>query len=459
MAATITVACPACNNRMRASAEYIGRKGRCPACKSLIDIRSDDESSLETIHPTAVAPPGGGDLRLSSTSVSGLKSGLAGGAAAILIYAAAFGLWKATGWGAIIVDRGPLPFFILLVACWGLAMLALKAVAVRRQIGFAERELELIPLEVGVQITPDNVDQFLEHLAGRPRRQRLSIVGRRIHGALEHFKSRRSVPEVQEYLATQAELDASSVDAGYTLLRAFIWAIPILGFIGTVMGIGHAVAGLDVAGGDGGQQLVEGLQTVTGGLAEAFDTTLLALVMAILLLFPTESLRKREYAMLDRIEAFANESLLRRMAEQKEPVSAEQMPAVVRQALDAAFQEHQRWLVQWQAQVARLGQAIGGDFEAAAARVKEQVCRADDQRVEKLDRLIRLAEELSTKAAEQTTAWHQSSGEIAAKSGDFVAAAERFERALADLLDRCTDTLEHDRHSRKTIFGRFFDRT
>ena len=67
--------------------------------------------------------------------------------------------------------------------------------------------------------------------------QRESILGRHIQGALGRTRSRNSVPEVQEYLATQAEIDASSVDAGYTLLRAFIWAVPILGFIGTVMGI------------------------------------------------------------------------------------------------------------------------------------------------------------------------------------------------------------------------------
>jgi len=442
MAATITVACPFCSNRMRASAEYVGRKGRCPACKALIEIRPADEQSLETILPTVAGFPRDVDPRLSSTSVSGWKSAVAGIVAAVVLYVSIWAVWKTTGWGALIADRGPMPLFILLVSCWGLAVLALKYVAVRRQIGCAERELELIPLEVGVQITPGNVDQFLAHLAGRPQMQRLSIVGRRIHGALEHFKSRQSVPEVQEYLATQAELDASAVDSGYTMLRAIIWAVPILGFIGTVMGISSAVSGLGVGGEDGGQELMEGLRLVTAGLATAFDTTLIALVMAILLLFPTESLRKAEYAMLDRIEAFANESLLRRMTEERQPPAAAELPDVVRHALDAAFKEHQRWLAQWQAQVSRLGQSVGADLETSVARMLQQIDQAEGPRIEKLDRLIVLAEELSSKAAAQTSDWHDSSRQLASSSREFVDAAGRLERVLAEQIGRLARRLD-----------------
>ena len=99
--------------------------------------------------------------------------------------------------------------------------------------------------------------------------------------------------------------------------------------------------------------------------------------MAITLLFPTESLRRTEYGMLDRIEAFANESLLRRMSDQRGEFSLEEMPDVVRGILDSAFREHQRWLAQWQAQVAQLGQLVGGDFEAAVNRVEDRVAQTE----------------------------------------------------------------------------------
>ena len=58
MATAITVVCPYCSNRMRASSEHIGRKGRCPACKRLVEIRAAGEESLVSIHPTVATEPG-----------------------------------------------------------------------------------------------------------------------------------------------------------------------------------------------------------------------------------------------------------------------------------------------------------------------------------------------------------------------------------------------------------------
>ena len=83
------------------------------------------------------------------------------------------------------------------------------------------------------------------------------------------------------------------------------------------------------------QKMKEGMKGVTSGLSTAFDTTLYGLVATIFLLFPTELLRKSEYATLDKIEVYANESLLRRMSEggpslDKDPVG------FAREALQAA---------------------------------------------------------------------------------------------------------------------------
>jgi len=450
MATAITVTCPHCGNKMRASSEYIGRQGRCPNCRELVAIQASGDPSMETIQPTvSTGPAPDAAARLSSTSVAGWLSGVIGASAAALLYLCIFLPLRNTFIGQLFIQRGPMPYFITLVTCWGLAMLVLKHLAVKKQMSYAELELELIPLEIGVQITPDNVEQFLEHLGALPVPQRYSILGRRIQGALEHFKSRNSVPEVQEYLATQSEIDSSGVDSGYTLLRAFIWAIPILGFIGTVMGISTAVSGLDAAIApaqpaaaapaqpgaapaaptSGADKLMDGLGTVTAGLATAFDTTLIALVMAILLLFPTESLRRIEYSMLDRIEAFANESLLRRMSDVRGDVSAEEMPEVVRHALDAAFQEHQRWLAQWQSQVGQLGQLVGADFEAVISRVRDQLAETETQRVQQYERLGHLLEDVFEKAKTVTETWQQ---QAAGSSHEFIDAVTKLQQTLSD---------------------------
>ncbi len=258
-AAAITVVCPHCKGRMQASSEHIGRKGRCTFCKMLVEIKPSPDESLAMIQPTGtVGIAREADARLSSTNVPAWQAGLLGAAATAVLYLAVFVPLRATEFGKKFLDRGPMQYATTLVTCWGLALLALKHRAVRRQRSYAEQELEFFPLDIALQISPRNVDQFLAHVANQPKPRRLSILGRRIQGALEHFKSRHSVPEVQQYLATQAELDASSVDSGYTLLRSFVWVIPLFGFIGTVQGIGDAVSGLDrsLKSGAGQEQLL-----------------------------------------------------------------------------------------------------------------------------------------------------------------------------------------------------------
>ena len=72
------------------------------------------------------------------------------------------------------------------------------------------------------------------------------------------------------------------VDRGLAPLRYVAWVLPLLGFIGTVVGISDSIAGLgSVIASDGGGQATDGLMTVLDGLRFAFDTTLLGLATVI----------------------------------------------------------------------------------------------------------------------------------------------------------------------------------
>ena len=51
MAATITVVCPQCKNKMKASAQHIGRQGRCPACNALVPIKAAETDSIVSLMP------------------------------------------------------------------------------------------------------------------------------------------------------------------------------------------------------------------------------------------------------------------------------------------------------------------------------------------------------------------------------------------------------------------------
>lgn len=445
MSATITVVCPKCKNRMSAMPEYVGRKGRCQVCDSLIDIRpAEGDASLMSIRPPKGAASSG--PRKISNEAPAWLTGLAGILLTVLLYGAFFYPLSHTPVGTLFIKRGLIPIFSTFITCWGIAILAAQYLNTKRQLNFVRRELELIPLDIGLQITQRNADKFLQHLAQFPGNDQ-SILCRRIAGAIEHFKSRNSVPEVQQYLATQAEIDASAVDAGFTLLRSFIWANPILGFLGTVVGISIAVSGLSssfsgdvAASAETGAKLVQALGGVTSGLSTAFDTTLIGLVFAMLLMFPTEALRKTEYQTLDRIEQFTNESLLRRLSD-ADGRPTDGLPDVVRAALEGAFQEHQRWLAEWQAQVAELGQAIGGDFESVVDRVLGKISETEQGRWSHFNESRQSLEGVFAAAEKSTELWHRSRDESAAQARSMLDAAAQLQAALADNIRQCEDLL------------------
>ncbi len=90
----------------------------------------------------------------------------------------------------------------------------------------------------------------------------------------------------------------------FSLSRFMVWAIPIMGFIGTVWGISNGIAHFSDAMTstnsvtDVSAMLKESLPLVTSSLATAFDTTLLALLLSIPLMMLMLSLEKDEEAYL-----------------------------------------------------------------------------------------------------------------------------------------------------------------
>ena len=118
-------------------------------------------------------------------------------------------------------------------------------------------------------------------------------------------------------LKSQSEIDATMVDSSYVLIKVFIWAIPILGFIGTVLGISDAVSSF---GGEMGAAadidvIKEKLGQVTGGLSEAFDTTLVSLAFSLCVMFPTSVMQKNEEDLLNKVDEYCNEYFLKRLRE------------------------------------------------------------------------------------------------------------------------------------------------
>ncbi len=112
-------------------------------------------------------------------------------------------------------------------------------------------------------------------VGGRAARERAQL-------AAKHIRS--SPGQLREVLPAAAALDAQAVEGSFTMAKALVWALPVLGFIGTAWGMAHAIGGFaealketrDIAA------LADRLgQLVIPGLAAAFSTTILALASAM----------------------------------------------------------------------------------------------------------------------------------------------------------------------------------
>ena len=132
---------------------------------------------------------------------------------------------------------------------------------------------------------------------------------RLIHRVVTQFQTTRSVDQANALLNSSLELFLHEVDLRYTMVRYVIWAIPALGFIGTVVGISLALAYAGAVDLQDPSLLAE----LTKRLAVAFNTTLLALVMSALLVLCQHVIQAYEERALNRAGQYCLDNLINRL--------------------------------------------------------------------------------------------------------------------------------------------------
>ncbi|MFT5465248.1 MAG: biopolymer transport protein ExbB/TolQ [Verrucomicrobiales bacterium] len=256
----------------------------------------------------------------------------------------------------LFLERSWVQYATTILSTWTIGILILKALHIKRQ----KRSLliDIVPQEISSEVNIHNVADFYDHVTHMPRRTHSSFMFHRIRKGLEYFYVRESNAEVASMMSSQSDIDANAISGSYALSKVFLWAIPIMGFIGTVLGIGEAigqfaktlaapapivevvdgggaeapaaadatdgegdVAATDGTGGDAeaeapvSQQdaMMAGLQDVLSGLGTAFDTTFLALAFSILLMIPASALQASEEDVLNQVDEYCNDNLIKRL--------------------------------------------------------------------------------------------------------------------------------------------------
>jgi biopolymer transport protein ExbB/TolQ len=143
----------------------------------------------------------------------------------------------------------------------------------------------------------------VEKLSYRLRR---TYIARRVAAVLDFLTQRRSTDGFDDQLRALADADSIALEQSYALTRFITWAMPILGFLGTVLGITGAISGITP------EVLEKSLSGVTDGLSEAFDSTALALGLTMLTMFVSFLVEKSEQSVVEEVDRFVDEQLAHR---------------------------------------------------------------------------------------------------------------------------------------------------
>lgn len=190
---------------------------------------------------------------------------------------------------------------VILFTC-ALCALAGKLLSYLRERAACSRDV-LSATEGGPQPAAEVLRRCRHDLDMQPRWVRSTFLSRRIAGLLDYVAGRGSAAGLDDQLRALSDTDAMTLEGSYALLRFINWAIPILGFLGTVLGITDAISGVTP------EMLERSLSTVTDGLATAFDTTALALLLTMILMFGCFVLEKLEQGVLEAVDAYADAEL------------------------------------------------------------------------------------------------------------------------------------------------------
>jgi biopolymer transport protein ExbB/TolQ len=306
--------CPHCQTSLDVAPEHAGQNVQCPACGGKLKIPKFDSNS-----GNSKSQERKGWEEKDHANVNFLMSLLIGTgiSAAFLAMMIPF----RGGIGSLFLDRGWVNYAETFFFFWGIVILAMKW----RMIQHQKRAvmLDLFPKKLGREINIETVSQFIDNVYKVPLTLRDSLIVNRIRKALELFESRPDNGEVTTFLGAQSDVDANRSAGSYSLVKVFLWAIPILGFIGTVQGLSVAVASLSMGDNANPDALKQSINSLTGGLGVAFDTTLLGLVLSMFMSFPLAAVRKEEDETLTMIDVFCTEKLLPRLNDSKRAASEE----------------------------------------------------------------------------------------------------------------------------------------
>lgn len=192
--------------------------------------------------------------------------------------------------------------FVLML--WAIAILGFKGTAAWRQR--IQLEEDLLQLPSDLPIGPEDSKELNNRLNELPGRNRDFLLPRALRSGIGRFAATKNVQDSATAVRDLCISEGDRLESELSIIRYIAWAIPSIGFIGTVRGIGAALSQANRA--------VEGdITGVTQSLGVAFNSTFIALVISIVLMFFIHQLQLMQERLVLDTESWCDSNLVSRL--------------------------------------------------------------------------------------------------------------------------------------------------
>jgi biopolymer transport protein ExbB/TolQ len=187
---------------------------------------------------------------------------------------------------------------------WALAIMGAKWLAAAREGRLLEQPL--VPLAEGGRILPEDAREYARQIQSLPDREQRRLLPRTLLAALQRFRATRSIQDASAIAREVCGAESDRLDSELAMIRYIAWAIPSIGFIGTVRGIGDAL-------GQAHRAVQGDISGVTESLGTAFNSTFIALLLSLALMFVLHQLQLHQERLVLDTGGYVDEHLLQHL--------------------------------------------------------------------------------------------------------------------------------------------------
>ena len=241
---------------------------------------------------------------------------------AVVLMALLYGLtWlmSTSASGAVIWEYltgfGGIPIPIAGLSCWAIAILVIKLLKIQAQR--TALRLRFMPEDPGFSLSTSTVDRVIGAIESTVDDPIRFMLLDRVLTALKSVRNLGRPGDIGDLLTSASEGDEAAMESGYTVVAGFIWAVPVLGFLGTIIGLTEAIGRFGgVLAQDHDQDvdaLAGKLTEVLSGLDTAFITTGEGLIAALVLYLFRTAVRRADERLLDDVRQYCTRNVTARV--------------------------------------------------------------------------------------------------------------------------------------------------